>query len=242
MQKIVEYHKSKDIDGIADLRDESNREGIRIVIDIKRGYNPNIILNKLFQKTYLQTTYSANLVALVNGEPNVLNLKTALNEYIKHQKIVITRRLEFDLRKAEERAHILEGLKICIANIDEVVKIIKTSQTDQIAQDRLSKRFDLSERQNKSYSRYEPKKTNRFEHWKMEEELSALLIEIKNYKEILSSEEKLIDLMVTELNEIKDRFNDSRRTKIDLSGVGRISDEDLIPETDIIITTSVKGI
>ncbi|UWV85710.1 hypothetical protein NW066_00750 [Mycoplasmopsis felis] len=165
MQKIVEYHKSKDIDGIADLRDESNREGIRIVIDIKRGYNPNIILNKLFQKTYLQTTYSANLVALVNGEPNVLNLKTALNEYIKHQKIVITRRLEFDLRKAEERAHILEGLKICIANIDEVVKIIKTSQTDQIAQDRLSKRFDLSESE-KSYSRYEPKKTNRFEHWK----------------------------------------------------------------------------
>lgn len=241
IQKIVEYHKSKDIDGIADLRDESNREGIRIVIDIKRGYNPNIILNKLFQKTYLQTTYSANLVALVNGEPNVLNLKTALNEYIKHQKIVITRRLEFDLRKAEERAHILEGLKICIANIDEVVKIIKTSQTDQIAQDRLSKRFDLSERQTKAILDMNLRRLTGLNIEKMEEELSALLIEIKNYKEILSSEEKLIDLMVTELNEIKDRFNDSRRTKIDLSGVGRISDEDLIPETDIIITTSVKG-
>lgn len=119
----------------------------------------------------MQTTYSANLVALVNGEPNVLNLKTALNEYIKHQKIVITRRLEFDLRKAEERAHILEGLKICIANIDEVVKIIKTSQTDQIAQDRLSKRFDLSERQTKAILDMNLRRLTGLNIEKMEEEL-----------------------------------------------------------------------
>ncbi|TDV23045.1 DNA gyrase subunit A [Mycoplasmopsis mustelae] len=241
IQKIVDYHKSKEIEGIADLRDESNREGIRIVIDIKRGYNPHIILNKLFQKTYLQTTYSANIVALVNGEPKLLNLKAVLDEYLKHQKNVVIRRLNFDLKRAEERAHILEGLKIAIANIDEVIQIIKASKTDIIAQEKLAQRFELTERQTKAILDMNLRRLTSLNIEKMQEELQGLLAEIINYKAILADENKLIDLIITELQEIKQKFGDSRRTKIDFAAVGKISEEDLIPQNDIVITTSVKG-
>ncbi|MGZ9755552.1 DNA gyrase subunit A [Mycoplasma sp. 246B] len=241
IQKIVEQHKNKEIEGIADLRDESNRDGIRIVIDIKRGFNPHIILNKLYQKTYLQTAYSANLVALVNGEPKLLTLKTALNEYLKHQKDVVTRRLKFDLTRAEERAHILEGLKIAIFNIDEVIAIIKSSKTDLIAQEKLSMRFELSEWQTKAILDMNLRRLTGLSIEKMQEELKNLLTEIAHYKNILAHEDKLIDLIISELQEIKAKFNDARRTQIDISGAGKITEEDLIPENDIVITTSVNG-
>ncbi|MCU4706997.1 DNA gyrase subunit A [Mycoplasma sp. CSL7503-lung] len=241
IQKIVDYHKTREIEGISDLRDESNREGIRIVIDVKKGYNPHVLLNKLYQKTYLQTTYSANMVALVNGEPKVLNLKQILTEYIAHQKNIVSRRLKFDLNKAEERAHILEGLKIAISNIDEVIKIIKTSKTESIAQQRLSERYELTDRQTKAILSMSLGRLTGLSIENMEAELASLLKEIQYYLEILSDEQKLIELIISELEEIKNKFNDERRTFIDVAGIGKISDEDLIPVKDIVITASING-
>ncbi|WBP84298.1 DNA gyrase subunit A [Mycoplasmopsis edwardii] len=241
VQKIVDLVKEKVIEGIADIRDETNLNGIRIVLDIKKGFNPHIILNQLFQKSYLQVSYSSNIVALVNGEPKLLNLKQGLEVYIDHQKEVVTRRLNYDLAKAEEKVHILEGLKIAVQNIDEVVRIIKTSKTDQIAQERLAERFDLSERQTKAILDMNLRRLTGLNYEKMVDEINALYIEIKGYKEILASEEKLINLIVEELTTIKEKYSDERRTHIDYFGVGKINDEDLIPQSDIVITTSVNG-
>ncbi|WP_027120999.1 DNA gyrase subunit A [Mycoplasma leonicaptivi] len=241
IQKIVDLYKDKIIEGISDLRDESNREGIRIVIDVKKGVNPHILLNKLYQKSYLQMTYSANIVALVKGEPKLLNLKEILNVYLEHQKEVVTRRLQFDLEKALERAHILEGLKIAVDNIDEVVAIIKSSKTDKEAQDRLANRFNLSEVQTKAILDMNLRRLTGLNIEKMQQELDELYSEIKYYKSILEDQDKLVNLIIDELSAIKDKYNDARRTEIDNSSAGKISDEDLIPQKDIIITCSVKG-
>ncbi|VEU76543.1 DNA gyrase subunit A [Mycoplasmopsis columboralis] len=241
VQKIAELHKDKVIEGISDLRDESNREGIRIVIDVKKGHNPHILLNKLYQKSYLQTNFNVNMVALVNGEPKLLNLKSALQVYLDHQKTVVRRRLEFDLNKAEERVHILDGLKIAIQNIDEVVAIIRSSATDAIAQERLSKRFELTEKQTKAILDMNLRRLTGLNFEKMTQEIEELRKEIEYYKSILASDEKLVELIIEELQDIKTRFNDKRRTQIDSSAAGIISDEDLIAQEDIVITSSVNG-
>ncbi|WP_406614758.1 DNA gyrase subunit A [Mycoplasma corogypsi] len=241
IQKIAELHKEKAVEGIADLRDESNREGIRIVIEVKKGVNPHILLNKLYQKSYLQTNFNVNMVALVNGEPKLLNLKELLNVFLDHQKEVVRRRLQFDLNKALERAHILDGLKIAVSNIDEVIKIIKSSKTDQEAQDRLVQRFTLSEKQTKAILDMNLRRLTGLSIQKMEEEILQLKAEIEYIQSILASEEKLIDTIIEEMQVIKDKFNDKRRTKIDESGISEISDEDLIVERPIVVTSSVNG-
>ncbi|WP_025755566.1 DNA gyrase subunit A [Mycoplasmopsis cricetuli] len=241
VQKIAELHKEKVIEGISDLRDESNREGIRIVIDVKKGFNPHILLNKLYQKSYLQTNFNVNMVSLVNGEPKLLNLKSALQVYLDHQKNVVRRRLQFDLNKTEERVHILEGLKIAIENIDEVIAIIRASKSDAEAQDKLSSRFNLTERQTKAILDMNLRRLTGLSIEKMLTEMEELKKEIIYLKSILENETKLIDLIVDELNEIKQKFNDNRRTKIDASAVGIISDEDLIAKEEIVITSSVNG-
>ncbi|MFV8475068.1 DNA gyrase subunit A [Mycoplasma sp. VS410B] len=241
IEKIAELHKTKVIEGIVDLRDESNREGIRLVIDVKKGVNPHILLNKLYQKSNIQTTFNFNLVAIVNNEPKTLNLKQALEVFINHQKEVVTRRLKFDLNKAEERAHILDGLKIAVSNIDEVVAIIKKSKTDADAQEALAQRFGLSEKQTKAILEMRLSRLTGLSIEKMDAEITDLEIEIAHYKDILSSEAKLIDEIVLELQEVKDKYNDERRTVIDASAVGSISDEDLIPEREIVITMSSNG-
>ncbi|EIE41801.1 DNA gyrase subunit A [Mycoplasmopsis canis UFG4] len=241
VQKIVDLVKDKVIEGISDIRDETNLNGIRIVLDIKKGFNAHIILNQLFQKSYLQVSYSSNVVALVKGEPRTLNLKQGLEVYLDHQKEVVTRRLNYDLAKAEEKVHILEGLKIAVQNIDEVVRIIKTSKTDQIAQERLAERFNLSERQTKAILDMNLRRLTGLNYEKMVEEINALYIEIAGYKAVLEDEQKLINLIIEELTVIKEKYSDERRTHIDYFGVGKINDEDLIPQSEIVITSSVNG-
>ncbi|WP_426461505.1 DNA gyrase subunit A [Mycoplasma hafezii] len=241
VQKIAELHKDKVIEGISDLRDESNREGIRIVIDVKRNVNPHILLNKLYQKSYLQSNFNVNMVALVKGEPKLLNLKQVLEIYLEHQKEVVSRRLQFDLNKAEERAHVLAGLKIAVSNIDEVIKIIKSSKTDTEAQDKLAARFNLTEIQTKAILDMNLRRLTGLNIEKMNQEIAELDAEIKHIKSILANENELLELIIEELTEVKNKFSDARRTKIDESAIGNISDEDLIAEREIIITASVNG-
>ncbi|WP_338822308.1 DNA gyrase subunit A [Mycoplasmopsis felifaucium] len=241
IEKIAQLIKEKAIDGISDLRDESNREGIRIVIDIKKGENAEIILNKLYRQTNLQSNYNVNFVALVDGEPKLLNLKQALEVYLKHQENVVSRRLQFDLRKAQDRLHILEGLKIAVENIDEVIKIIKSSKTDAQAQENLSKRFNLSEKQTKAIVDMRLGRLTGLAIDNMLEEMAELNKEITKIEAILADRNLLIDLITFELNEIKEKYNDKRRTEINLTASDSILDEDLIPRRDIVITTSTKG-
>ncbi|WP_310592992.1 DNA gyrase subunit A [Mycoplasma sp. CSL7475-4] len=241
IEKIAELVKDKSIEGISDLRDESNREGIRIVIDLKRNVNPHILLNKLYRQTNLQLNYNVNFVALVEGEPKLLNIKEAIEVYLKHQEEVVTRRLKFDLEKAKDRLHILEGLKIAVENIDEVIKIIKSSKNDAEAQERLGKRFDLSERQTKAIVDMRLGRLTGLAIENMIEEMNQLIAEIERIESILANHDKLIQLIIDELNEIKSKYSDERRTQIDLEGGGEITDEDLIPVRDIVITTSSNG-
>ncbi|MEE3928298.1 DNA gyrase subunit A [Mycoplasmopsis ciconiae] len=241
VEKIVELHKNKIIDGIAELRDESNREGIRIVIDVKRNHNPHILLNKLFQKTPLQMNFNANMVALVKGEPKLINLKDALSIYLDHQKEVLTRRLQFDLNKDEERHHILLGFKIATDNIDQVIKIIRASKTDAQAQETLSQKFELSEKQTKAILDMSLRRLTGLSIEKTLEEIEMLQKQIQYYLEILNSEQKLIELIIDELNVIKEKYGDERRTQIDYNAVGVISEEDLIAKREIVLTKTVKG-
>ncbi|QZE12101.1 DNA gyrase subunit A [Mycoplasma sp. Ms02] len=241
IEKIVDLHKSKVVEGISELRDESNRDGIRIVIDIKRNHNPHIVLNKLLQKSPLQSNFNVNMVALVNGEPKILNLKMVLDIYLEHQKEVVTRRLRFDLEKAEEKHHILLGLRIATSNIDRVIKIIRGSKTDAEAQEKLGIEFSLTEKQTKAILDMNLRRLTGLSIEKTNEEISELEKEIAYYKGILESSQKLIDLIIEEMTEIKEKFSDKRRTFIDENGIGSISEEDLIPRKDIIITTSTKG-
>ncbi|QDF64870.1 DNA gyrase subunit A [Mycoplasma nasistruthionis] len=241
IKKIADLVKDKVIEGISDLRDESNREGIRIVIDVKKGYNPDVLLNKLYQKSELQKTFNYSLVAIVNNEPKILTLKEALNVFWDHQKDVVSRRITFDLNKAKERAHILEGLKIAVDNIDEVVRIIRSSKNEDLAKTQLIETFALTEIQAKAILEMRLARLTGLSITKMEEELKELQVRIDHYNFILSSEQNLVNQIIEELNELKEKFADARRTKIDETAVGVISDEDLIPERPIIITATNKG-
>ncbi|MGV2393355.1 UNVERIFIED_CONTAM: DNA gyrase subunit A [Campylobacter lari] len=239
--RMSELIKNKVITGIADIRDESNREGIRIVIDIKKGENADIILNKLYRHSPLQSNFSVNFVALVNGEPKLLNLKDAISVYLKHQEDVVSRRLKFDLQKSEDRLHIVEGLIVAVDNIDEVIAIIKSSKGDQEAQAKLMERFNLTEIQTKYIIDMRLGRLTSSSISKLVDEKNELVVEIARIKNILENHNLLIDLIVSELEQIKDKYGDKRRTKIDTEASISIEDEDLIVQKDIVITTSTNG-
>lgn len=240
IEKIAELVRDKKIDGISDLRDESDREGMRIVIELRRDANPNVLLNNLYKQTALQTSFGINMLALVNGHPKVLNLKQCLYHYLEHQKVVIKRRTAFELRRAEARAHILEGLRIALDHLDEVISLIRNSKTAEIAKTGLMETFSLSEKQAQAILDMRLQRLTGLEREKIENEYQELLKLIAELKAILADEEKVLEIIREELTEIKDRFNDVRRTQI-LAGGVEFEDEDLIPEQSIALTLTHHG-
>lgn len=241
LDRIAETVKNKIIEGIVGLQDESNREGMRIVVELKRDANPNVILNNLYKHTQLQSTFGINLLALSNGQPKVLNLKEILEEYIAHQVEIITRRTEFDLDKAEARAHILEGLTIALGNIDLVIQLIKKSKTTEDAMNGLMSVFNLSELQAKAILDMRLQRLTGLEIDKIKNELLEVKKFIQECKEILGSHDKKLAIILTELKDIRDRFGDERKSELSLSDDLDIEDEDLIPEEDVIITVTNRG-
>ena len=238
IESMADLVRNKKIDGISAIRDESNREGMRIVIELKKDTNPNVILNRLYKHTQLQSTYSMIMLALVNGEPKILRLCEIIDEYLKHQKIVITRRTKFDLAKAEARAHILEGLLIALDNIDEVIKVIRSSYND--AKEKLMVRFGLSEIQSQAILEMRLARLQGLEREKIENEHNELMQKIAYYKSILADEHKLMGVIKDELTEIKQKYGDGRRTKI-VADDGGIDEEYLIDEEDVAVTLTHLG-
>lgn len=241
IEKIAELARDKKIDGITDLRDESDRNGMRIVMEIRKDANASVLLNNLYKHTAMQTTFGVNLLALVDGQPKVLNLKECLYHYLEHQKVVIRRRTEYELRKAEARAHILEGLRIALDNLDAVIALIRASQTTDIARNGLMEQFSLSDKQAQAILDMRLQRLTGLEREKIEEEYQALMAQIAEYKEILANEEKLLEIIREELIEIKDRFSNPRRTEIMMGGFEHLEDEDLIPQENIIVTLTHNG-
>ena len=238
IESMADLVRNKKIDGISAIRDESNREGMRIVIELKKDTNPNVILNRLYKHTQLQSTYSMIMLALVNGEPKILRLCEIIDEYLKHQKTVITRRTKFDLAKAEARAHILEGLLIALDNIDEVIKVIRSSYND--AKEKLMVRFGLSEIQSQAILDMRLARLQGLEREKIENEHNELMQKIAYYKSILADEHKLMGVIKDELTEIKQKYGDGRRTKI-VADDGGIDEEYLIDEEDVAVTLTHLG-
>ncbi|MGM0887286.1 MAG: DNA gyrase subunit A [Bacillota bacterium] len=241
IEKIAELARDKKIEGITDLRDESDRNGMRIVMELRKDVNANVLLNNLYKHTAMQTTFGINLLALVDGQPKVLNLKQCLRYYLEHQQVVIRRRTEFELRKAEARAHILEGLRIALDNLDAVISLIRSSQTTDIAREGLMTQFSLSEKQAQAILDMRLQRLTGLEREKIEDEYQALMAIIAEYKAILADEEKVLEIIREELLEIKERFDDKRRTEITLAGFESLEDEDLIPEENIIVTLTHNG-
>ena len=241
IEKIAELVRDKKIDGITDLRDESDRNGMRIVMELRRDANANVLLNNLYKHTALQTSFGINMLSLVNGEPKVLNLKECLYYYLDHQKVVIRRRTAYELEKAEARAHILEGLRIALDHLDEVITLIRNSKTADIAKQGLMERFGLSEKQAQAILDMRLQRLTGLEREKIEQEYQELLALIAELKAILADEEKVLEIIREELTEVKDRFNDTRRSEITIGGMEAIEDEDLIPEQNIVITLTHNG-
>lgn len=240
IENIAELVKDKKITGISDLRDESDRDGMRIVVELKRDANPNVVLNLLYKHTKLQDSFGVIMLALVNNEPRVLNIKEILSNYIDYQKEVITRRTVFELNKAEARAHILEGLRIALDNIDEVISIIRHSKTAEIAKNTLMEKFALSDKQATAILEMRLRRLTGLEREKIEEEYAELMKQIEYLKSILASEEKLLGVIKDELSDIKAKYSDERRTKIE-KVVNEIDIEDLIQEEDVVITLTNSG-
>ena len=240
IENIADLVKDKKIVGISDLRDESDRDGMRIVIELKRDANPNVILNLLYKHTKMQDTFGVIMLALVNNEPHVLNLKQVLGHYIEFQKEVVTRRTIFELNKAQARAHILEGLKIALDNIDEVISIIRSSKTSEIARNILMERFNLSEKQSQAILEMRLRRLTGLERDKIEEEYAEIMKQIEYLNSILASEEKLLSVIKDELIEIKRRYNDDRRTAIE-KVMNEIDIEDLIQEEEVVVTLTHSG-
>ena len=238
IMKIVELIKDKRIEGISDLRDESNMKGIRIVIELKRDANPNIILNNLYKHTQMQTTFGVINLALVNGEPKVLTLKELIGHYVEHQREVITRRCRFELKKAEDRAHIVEGLLKAIDHIDEIIKIIRASYSD--AQEKLMERFGFTKIQAESILEMRLRRLQGLEREKLQDEYNSLIKEIARLKEILGNERLILNIIKEELTEIKEKFGDDRRTEIK-PNFDEIEIEELIKEEDVVITLTKQG-
>lgn len=240
IEKIAELVREKKIEGIADLRDESDRDGMRIVVEIKRDANAKVILNQLFKHTQMEDTFGVIMLALVDGQPKVLNLRETLFYYLKFQKEVIVRRTQFDLNKAEARAHILEGLKIALDNIDEVINVIRSSKTVALAKEGLMVRFGLSEIQSQAIVDMRLARLTGLEREKIEEEYAELIKMINYYKEVLANERLVLKIIRDEILEVRKKFSDTRRTKI-MNKVEEIDIEDLIPEEDVVITLTHFG-
>ena len=240
IEKIADLHKDKKIDGITDLRDESNREGTRVVIELRRDANANVILNQLYKHTQMQDTFGVIMLALVNGEPKVLSLLEMLKCYIAHQEEVVTRRTKYDLNKAEERDHILQGLLIAQDNIDEVIHIIRSSQTPQISKERLIERFGLTEVQAQAIIDMRLRALTGLEREKLEAEHQELLIRIAELKAILADEKRLLGVIKEELLIIREKYGDDRRSKIGYDEFD-ISMEDMIPRENTIIAMTNLG-
>ncbi len=237
--KIADLVKNKKIDGITDIRDESNREGMRVVIELRRDANANIILNQLYKHTQLQDTFGVTMLALVNNEPRVMNLLEMLSEYLKHQEDVVTRRTKYDLNKAEERDHIIQGLLVALDHIDEVISIIRSSQTAQEAKERLQERFGLTEAQTTAIVEMRLRALTGLERKKLEDEHAELLKKIAEWKAILADEKLLLGVIKTELLETSERFGDDRRTMISYDS-SEIDEEDMVPlENTIVARTSL---
>ena len=240
IEKIADLHKDKKIDGITDLRDESNREGTRVVIELRRDANANVILNQLYKHTQMQDTFGVIMLALVNGEPKVLSLLEMLKCYIAHQEEVVTRRTKYDLNKAEERDHILQGLLIAQDNIDEVIHIIRSSQTPQISKERLIERFGLTEIQAQAIIDMRLRALTGLEREKLEAEHQELLIRIAELKAILADEKRLLGVIKEELLIVREKYGDDRRSKIGYDEFD-ISMEDMIPRENTIIAMTNLG-
>ncbi|WJV30537.1 DNA gyrase subunit A [Rossellomorea sp. AcN35-11] len=241
IEKIADLVRDKKIDGITDLRDESDRNGMRIVIEVRKDANANVLLNNLYKQTALQTSFGINLLALVDGQPKVLNLKECLYHYLQHQRVVIRRRTEFELRKAEARAHILEGLRIALDHIDEIIALIRGSQTTELAKQGLMENFSLSDKQAQAILDMRLQRLTGLEREKIEDEYQELVKQIAELKAILADDEKVLEIIREELIEIKERFNDERRSEIVAGGIENIEDEDLIPRENIVVSLTHNG-
>lgn len=240
-EHIVRLVQEKRIEGITAVRDESNREGVRFIIEVRRDASANVILNNLFKLTQMQTSFGFNMLAIENGVPKILSLRQILGAYIEHQKEVVTRRTIFDKEKAEARAHILEGLLIALDHIDEVIKIIRNSQTDAEAQAELMSKFKLSERQSQAILDMRLRRLTGLERDKIQNEYDDLVALIADLADILAKPERVIAIIKEELEEVKRKFGDARRTELMVGEVLSLEDEDLIEETDVLITLSNKG-
>ena len=238
--KVAELVHTKVIDGIADYHTDL-KDGVKITITLKKDANPQVVLNNLYKHTNFQTNYGIILLMLDNGVPRTLGLKSIISKYIDFQKEVIIRRTKYDLNKAEARVHILEGLKIALDNIDDFIKIIRESETDIIAKETLMSKYELSEAQADAILELKLRRLTGLEREKIEAELAELLEKIKQYKEILASEAKVLEIIKTELQEIKDKYADERRTHIDMTAIDFIEDESLIPVENIVVTLTNKG-
>jgi len=240
IKKIADLVKEKKIDGIADIRDESDREGIRVVIELKRDATPEVVLNKLYKFTPLQTNFSFNMIALVNGEPKLLSLKDYLKEFIEFRREVILRRTSYELRKAEERLHVLEGLKVALENVDRVVEIVKKAESPQEAVDNLCKEFGLSEKQSKAILEMKLQRLTGLEREKIEEEYESLKKDVEYYRFVLESKEEQKRLIKQDMDEIIEQFGDERRTAI-VSKDSEIDIESMIEEEEVVIFLTHKG-
>ena len=240
IEKIAELHKDKRIDGITEIRDESSREGMRVVIELRKDVNANVVLNQLYKHTQMQDTFGVNMLALVNNEPVVMNLLQMLEYYLKHQEEVVTRRTRYDLNKAEERAHILKGLLIALDNIDEVIQIIRGSQSTAIAKERLIQRFELDDVQAQAIVDMRLRALTGLEREKLENEYDELMKKIADYKAILADRKLLLGVIKKEIIAIRDKYGDERRTQIGFDEFD-ISMEDLIPVEDTVIAMTHKG-
>lgn len=243
IEQIADLVRKKVISGISDLRDESDREGVRVVIELKKSSSPDVILNQILKHTRMQITFGVNMLALVNNEPRVLNLKEMIGEHISHRKTIITKRTQFDLKKAQERSHVLEGLIVALRNIDEIIKKIKASRTIGEAKNILIKDYTLSEMQAKAILEMKLQKLASLEQKKIIDEQEELLKLIKELQEILADERKILKIIKDELIEIKEKYGDKRRTRIDLSSNGdeSLEIEDLIKDEDMVITITKEG-
>ena len=240
-EHIVRLVQEKRIEGITAVRDESNREGVRFVIEVKRDASANVILNNLFKMTQMQTSFGFNMLAIQNGVPKILSLRQILDAYIEHQKEVVTRRTQFDKEKAEARAHILEGLLIALDHIDEVIRIIRASETDAEAQTELMSKFKLSERQSQAILDMRLRRLTGLERDKIQSEYDELIALIADLADILAKPERVAQIIKEELDEVKRKFGDPRRTELMVGEVLTLEDEDLIEESDVLITLSNKG-
>lgn len=241
IERIAELARDKRIEGITDVNDESDREGLRVVVDVRRDTSASVVLNNLYKMTLMQTTFGFNMLAIVDGAPKILSLKEILQKYLVHQEEVITRRTQFDLKRAEARAHILEGLRIALDHIDEIISIIRNSQTAEVAKDQLMNNYSLSDKQAQAILDMRLVRLTGLEREKVEDEYNKVMAAITDYRDILAHKERVNQIIYDELLEIQSKFGDPRRTELMVGEVLSLEDEDLIEEEDVMVTLTHNG-